>query len=195
MSRVTEIRYVGYAVPDLEAERAFYADQWKLVEAGEKDGMVHFAADGGEEAYVVRLRAAADKRIDVIALAADSRADVDALHDRVAASGARISTRWAAAMASASSRPTACPSRFRATLPGARPAPSHNGKACRSGSAISCCTRRTTRPWCSGSATCWASRCRTGWAISCASCAAMVRTTASPSCPDRPASTTSPTTC
>ena len=47
MSRVTEIRYVGYAVPDLEAERAFYADQWKLVEAGEKDGMVHFAADGG----------------------------------------------------------------------------------------------------------------------------------------------------
>ncbi len=90
MSRVTEIRYVGYAVPDLEAERAFYADQWKLVEAGEKDGMVHFAADGGEEAYVVRLRAAADKRIDVIALAADSRADVDTLHDRIAASGARI---------------------------------------------------------------------------------------------------------
>jgi catechol 2,3-dioxygenase-like lactoylglutathione lyase family enzyme len=90
MSRVTEIRYVGYAVPDLEAERAFYADQWKLVEAGEKDGMIHFAADGGEEAYVVRLRAAADKRIDVIALVADSRADVDALHDRIAASGARI---------------------------------------------------------------------------------------------------------
>lgn len=90
MSRVTEIRYVGYAVPDLEAERAFYADQWKLVAAGEKDGMVHFAADGGEEAYVVRLRAAADKRIDVIALAADSRADVDALHDRIAASGAQI---------------------------------------------------------------------------------------------------------
>ncbi|KFL45676.1 VOC family protein [Sphingobium sp. SA2] len=90
MSRVTEIRYVGYAVPDLEAERAFYAEQWKLVEAGEKDGMTYFAADGGEEGYVVRLRAAADKRIDVIALAADSRADVDALHDKVAASGARI---------------------------------------------------------------------------------------------------------
>lgn len=90
MSRVTEIRYVGYAVPDLEAERAFYADQWKLVDAGEKDGIVHFAADGGEENYVVRLRAAESKRIDVIALAADSRADVDALHDKVAASGARI---------------------------------------------------------------------------------------------------------
>ncbi|QGP81169.1 VOC family protein [Sphingobium sp. CAP-1] len=90
MSRVTEIRYVGYAVPDLEAERAFYHDQWKLVEAGEQDGMVHFAADGGEELYVVRLRVAVEKRIDVIALAADSRADVDALHDKVAASAARI---------------------------------------------------------------------------------------------------------
>ncbi|HUD91702.1 VOC family protein [Sphingobium sp.] len=90
MSRVTEIRYVGYAVPDLEAERAFYAEQWKLVEAGEQDAMVHFAADGGEEGYVVRLRAAEEKRIDVIALAADSRADVDALHDKVAAAGARI---------------------------------------------------------------------------------------------------------
>ena len=90
MSRVTEIRYVGYAVPDLEAERAFYNDQWKLVEAGEKDGMVHFAAEGGEEAYVARRRAAQEKRIDVIALAADSRADIDALHDKVVASGCRI---------------------------------------------------------------------------------------------------------
>ncbi|MFZ2997146.1 VOC family protein [Sphingobium sp.] len=90
MSRVTEIRYVGYGLPDLKAERAFYADQWKLVEAGEKDGMVYFAADGGDEHHVVRLRQAEESRIDVIALAADSRADVDALHDRVVASGCRI---------------------------------------------------------------------------------------------------------
>lgn len=90
MSRVTEIRYVGYAVPDLDAERAFYADQWKLVDAGEKDGMVHFAADGDEEGYVVRLRAAEQKRIDVIALAADNPADVNTLYDKVAASGARV---------------------------------------------------------------------------------------------------------
>lgn len=90
MSRVTEIRFVGYGVPDLEAERAFYADQWKLVEAGEQDGIIHFAADGGEETYVVRLRQADEQRIDVIALAADSGADVDALHEKVAASGCRI---------------------------------------------------------------------------------------------------------
>lgn len=90
MSRVTEIRYVGYAMPDLEAERAFYADQWKLIEAGEKDGMVYFTADGGAECQVVRLRQDEETRIDVIALAADSRADVDALHDKVAASGCQI---------------------------------------------------------------------------------------------------------
>jgi catechol-2,3-dioxygenase len=54
MSRVTEIRYVGYGVDDLDAERAFYNDQWKLVEVGEQDGMVHFAA-GWHEHHVVRL--------------------------------------------------------------------------------------------------------------------------------------------
>lgn len=90
MSRVTEIRYVGYGVPDLAAERAFYTDQWKLVEAGEQDGMIHYAADGGEEGYVVRLRQNDDRRIDVIALAADSRADVDGLHDQVVAAGCKI---------------------------------------------------------------------------------------------------------
>jgi catechol 2,3-dioxygenase-like lactoylglutathione lyase family enzyme len=90
MSRVSEIRYVGYAVADVAAERAFYAEQWQLVEAGERDGMVYFAADGGEEGYVVRLRAAEEKRVDVIALAADNRADVDALHEKVVASRCRI---------------------------------------------------------------------------------------------------------
>lgn len=90
MSRVTEIRYVGYGVPDLAAERAFYNDQWKLVEVGEQDGMVHFAAEGGTEHHVVRLRQNDDTRIDVIALAADTNADVDALHAKIAATGARI---------------------------------------------------------------------------------------------------------
>lgn len=90
MTRVSEIRYVGYGVPDLAAERAFYTDQWKLVEAGDRDGMIHFAAEGGEELYVIRLRQNDDKRIDVIALAADSRGDVDRLHEKVVASGCRI---------------------------------------------------------------------------------------------------------
>lgn len=90
MSRVTEIRYVGYGVPDLEAERAFYRDDWGLREAAVRDGMVYFAAEGSDEPFVVRLRASDDKRIDVIALAADTRVDVDALHGKVADAGCRI---------------------------------------------------------------------------------------------------------
>ena len=90
MSRVTEIRWVGYGVPDLTAERAFYRDVWGLTEAGERQGMVHMAAPGSEEPFVVRLRQAGQKRVDAIGLAADSAADVDTLHERVAASGCKV---------------------------------------------------------------------------------------------------------
>lgn len=90
MSRVTEIRYVGYGVTDLESERAFYRDSWGLREVGEQGGMWHYAAEGNDELYVVRLRQANEKRVDVIALAADTRADVDALHDKVVAAGCEL---------------------------------------------------------------------------------------------------------
>ncbi len=90
MSRVTDVRYVGYAVPDLAAERAFYLDQWKLKLVAEEAGLTYFATQGHDELYVVRLRQSDVRRVDVVALAADSRADVDALHDQVAASGCQI---------------------------------------------------------------------------------------------------------
>ncbi|HEX8303119.1 VOC family protein [Sphingomonas sp.] len=93
MSRVTEIRFVGYGTPDVDAERAFYRDCWGLKEVGESDGsdgMVYFAAEGSDELYVVRLRQSEEKRIDVVGLQADTRADVDALFDKVNAAGARI---------------------------------------------------------------------------------------------------------
>lgn len=90
MSRVTEIRYVGYAMPDLETERAFYRDIWGLKEVAEQDGMIYFATEGHDELYVVRLRPADEKRIDVIALAADTRGDVDALAAKVEAAGCRL---------------------------------------------------------------------------------------------------------
>lgn len=90
MSRITEIRYVGYAVTDLAAERAFYADKWGLKLVAERDGLVYFATEGHDELYVVRLRQAAQPRVDVIALAAASRADVDKLHAKVQQAGCRI---------------------------------------------------------------------------------------------------------
>ncbi|BCA59218.1 VOC family protein [Sphingomonas sp. HMP6] len=90
MARVNEIRYVGYGVSDLAAERAFYRDVWKLREVGTQDDMVYFACEGHNEHHVVRLRQAEQQRIDVIALAAADRADVDALHDKVVAAGCKI---------------------------------------------------------------------------------------------------------
>jgi catechol 2,3-dioxygenase-like lactoylglutathione lyase family enzyme len=90
MTRVSEIRYVGYGVNDLDAERAFYADTWGLEPVSSSDGMAYFKAQGHDEHHVVRLRRAEVNRVDVIALAADSRADVDALHGKVAASGCKI---------------------------------------------------------------------------------------------------------
>ncbi|WP_298200723.1 VOC family protein [Novosphingobium sp.] len=90
MTRVTEIRYVGYGVTDLEAERAYYADVFGLEAVPSDDGMAWFKAQGHDEHHVIRLRQAEENRVDVIALAADSRADVDALHGKVAAAGCRI---------------------------------------------------------------------------------------------------------
>jgi catechol 2,3-dioxygenase-like lactoylglutathione lyase family enzyme len=90
MSRVTEIRYVGYGVADLAAERDFYANDWGLKLVSEQDGMAYFAAEGSDEMYVVRLREDAANRIDVIALATESRADVDALFAKVEAAGCKV---------------------------------------------------------------------------------------------------------
>ncbi|OAN62328.1 VOC family protein [Sphingomonas sp. TDK1] len=90
MSRVTEIRYVGYGVQNLDAERAFYTEQWGLEPVPSEDGMAWFKTQGHDEHHVVRLRAADENRVDVIALAADSRGDVDALHAKVGAAGCRI---------------------------------------------------------------------------------------------------------
>jgi catechol 2,3-dioxygenase-like lactoylglutathione lyase family enzyme len=90
MSRVSEIRYVGYAVTDFDAERAFYTDSWGLEEVAASDGMAWFKTPGSSEHHVVRLRQSEVKRVDVIALAAVSRADVDALYAKVTDAGCRI---------------------------------------------------------------------------------------------------------
>ena len=87
---VTDIRYIGYGLPDVAAERTFYRDVWGLREAAEQDGCYYFAAEGDDEPFVVRLRHAADRRVDVIALAADGRAAVDELFSEVKAEHCQV---------------------------------------------------------------------------------------------------------
>ena len=88
MSRVTDIRYVGYGVVDFDAEAAFYSDVWCLDRVPSDDGMAWFKTPGDDEHHVVRLRKADENRCDVIAFATGSRADVAALHARIVATGA-----------------------------------------------------------------------------------------------------------
>ena len=90
MSRVTEIRYVGYGVEDFEAERKFYGKDWGLVEVAAEAGLAWFKTHGHDEHHVVRIHQSSGNCIEVIALAAASRTDVDDLHARVAAADCRI---------------------------------------------------------------------------------------------------------
>jgi catechol 2,3-dioxygenase-like lactoylglutathione lyase family enzyme len=90
MSRVTEIRCVGYGVTGFEAECQFYSTTWGLEQVAAEPGMAWFKAQGHDEPCVVRLRQSDTNHLDVIALAADSRADVDVLHERVVGAGCRI---------------------------------------------------------------------------------------------------------
>ena len=87
---ITHLRHVDLAVPDFETEHGFYTGLWGLTETACDSGVSFLAAEGSPEQYVVRLRKAADKRIDLIAFGAASRADVDALAARLAASGVTL---------------------------------------------------------------------------------------------------------
>jgi len=89
-ARVTEIRYVGYGVEDFAAERAFYAEDWGLVEVSATDDLAWFKTHGDDEHHVVRLHKRDSNCVEVIAFAAESRADVDALQEKVLAADCKI---------------------------------------------------------------------------------------------------------
>lgn len=90
MTRVTEIRFVGYGVEDFEAERRFYAEDWGLIEVQASDDLAWFKTHGHDEHHVVRLHKSDKNHVEVIALAADTRDDVDALAARVSEAGCSI---------------------------------------------------------------------------------------------------------
>jgi len=90
MARVNDLQYVGLAVPDLAAERAFFGKTWGLVEVGEHQGMVYFAAEGSPHAFVIRLREDSERKTDLMGFSADSRNIVDAIFAKAQAAGAKV---------------------------------------------------------------------------------------------------------
>ncbi len=90
MSRVTDLRYVGYGVEDLDTELAFYVGKWGLVQTAEDQDRRWLRTQGHDEPFVVRLRRSSVNHLDVIGMATNTPADVDALHENVAKAQGRI---------------------------------------------------------------------------------------------------------
>ncbi|TQS43320.1 VOC family protein [Cryptosporangium phraense] len=89
---ITHLRHVDLAVPDFDAQLAFYTDTWGLRTEHTDSGLAFLAAEGSPEQYAVRLRRAADKRIDLLAFGVATRADVDVIAERLGADGVRLIT-------------------------------------------------------------------------------------------------------
>jgi catechol 2,3-dioxygenase-like lactoylglutathione lyase family enzyme len=89
---VTYLRHIGVAAPNFDETVDFYRDAWGLKKVEEDTGIAFFAAEGSPEQYILRIRKAEDKRIDLIALGADDAASVDRLATELAASGVRFAS-------------------------------------------------------------------------------------------------------
>jgi catechol 2,3-dioxygenase-like lactoylglutathione lyase family enzyme len=89
-SPVTHVRYVALATEDLAASVAFYEGIWGLYRVGSDDDLVFLGTVGSPEPFVVRLRAAAQRRTDLIAFGARDRSAVDGLASALASDGVRI---------------------------------------------------------------------------------------------------------
>ena len=76
---VTHLRHVDLAVPDFDRQLDFYTGLWGLTQVHSDDGIAFLAAEGSPEQYIVRLRKATDKRLDLFSFGASTPADVDAL--------------------------------------------------------------------------------------------------------------------
>ncbi|MEV7283076.1 VOC family protein [Streptomyces sp. NPDC093252] len=87
---ITHLRHIGIAMPDLDRQLTFYRDLWGLTEVANDTGVHFLAAEGSPERYILRLRRAARKRLDLMAFGAATAADVDELTSRLVADGVRL---------------------------------------------------------------------------------------------------------
>lgn len=87
---ISHLRHVDLAVPDYDRQLAFYEHTWGLSRVADDTGLAFLAAEGSPEQYVVRLRKAAQKRLDLVSFGSPSAATVDALAARLASDGVRL---------------------------------------------------------------------------------------------------------
>lgn len=87
---ITGLRYIGLGVENFEECVEFYTKLWGLDAIENKDGVAYLASPRDSAAYLLRLRQAGTKRLDVIGLAAGSQADIDTLSVRLKSGGVQI---------------------------------------------------------------------------------------------------------
>lgn len=91
-SSITRLRYVAVATPDFDKAADFYGGIWGLKRGEGESNLAYFAAEGSPEQYVMRLRAAEERRIDVIGFEAPNAAAVDSLAAKLAGEGVRFAS-------------------------------------------------------------------------------------------------------
>jgi len=87
---LTHLRHVDLAVPDYERQLEFYGGIWGLANVDEDTGIAFLAAEGSPEQYVVRLRKAEEKRLDLVSYGAATPEDVDALAHKLTVAEVRL---------------------------------------------------------------------------------------------------------
>jgi len=87
---LTRLRHVDLAVPAYDKQLDFYAGVWGLTKVAEDSGISFLAAEDSPEQYVIRLRKAEEKRLDLVSSGAASTTDVDTLAEQLLATGVQL---------------------------------------------------------------------------------------------------------
>lgn len=87
---ITGLRHIALAVENYDETLTFYSKLWGLEVVSSGPGLAFLASPLDPAAYILRLRQASEKRVDLVALACATRADVDSLAASLAASAVRI---------------------------------------------------------------------------------------------------------
>ena len=86
---VSHLRYAALAIPNFEEERDFFIKHWGLTPVQSSEGLVHLAAEGSPEPFILRLRED-DKRIDLVGFGVKDRTDLQKLADKLHAEDVRF---------------------------------------------------------------------------------------------------------
>lgn len=89
-SPITHLRHVAIAVPDYETAVEFNRGVWALTPVANDEDVTFFAAEASSEQYILRVRRAREKRLDLIAFGAEDAASVDILAERLITAKVRI---------------------------------------------------------------------------------------------------------